>query len=117
MHLENDENNSYSNILLDKMLDASEFSRQDKNFASFLFYGVWERNITLEYVISCYVNKPLSKLDSVVVNALKIGIYQLLYMDSVPENAAVNESVELVKQFKKASASGTERYSSQLYSR
>ncbi|MDE7279732.1 MAG: 16S rRNA (cytosine(967)-C(5))-methyltransferase RsmB, partial [Oscillospiraceae bacterium] len=53
-----------------------------------------------------YSSKPLHKLDASVLNILKIGLYQLLYMDSVTDSAAVNESVILAKQCGKASAAG-----------
>jgi len=99
-------NGAYSNLVLDSMLKTTAFSERDKSFISRLFYGILERKITLEYIISLYSNKPLNKLDDIVVNILKIGLYQLKYMDSVPDNAAVNETVNLTKQAKKTSAAG-----------
>ena len=97
---------AYSNLALDSALEKSGFSDRDKGFASRLFYGVLERKLTLEYVLSLYSNKPLHKLDTSVLNVLKMGLYQLLYMDSVTDSAAVNESVILTKQCGKASAAG-----------
>lgn len=97
---------AYSNLALDAILKDSDFSDRDKAFISRLFYGILERKLTLEYIISMYSDKPLHKLDNNVINILKIGLYQLKYMDSVPDNAAVNESVTLTKQIKKTSASG-----------
>ena len=100
------DNGAYSNLALDSILKVSEFSERDKSFATHMFYGVIERKLTLEYIISLYSSKPLQKLDKVVVNILKIGLYQLKFMDSVPDNAAVNETVNLTKQAKIGSASG-----------
>ncbi len=97
---------AYSNIVLDSALEKSGFSDRDKSFVSRLFYGTVERKLTLEYIVSMYSSKPLHKLDAVVVNILKIGLYQLLYMDSVTDSAAVNESVVLAKQCGKSSAAG-----------
>lgn len=97
---------AYSNIALDSALKDSNLSEQDKGFASRLFYGVLERKLTLEHIISLYSSKPLHKLDGSVANILKMGLYQLLYMDSVPDSAAVNESVTLTRQAGKTSASG-----------
>lgn len=97
---------AYSNLALDSALEKSGFSDRDKGFVSRLFYGILERKLTLEYVISLYSNKPLHKLDASVLNILKMGLYQLLYMDSVTDSAAVNESVILAKQCGKASAAG-----------
>ena len=97
---------AFSNLALDSMLNGTDFSERDKAFISRLFYGILERKITLEYIISVYSSKPLSKLDQIIVNVLEIGLYQIMYMDSVPDNAAVNETVNLTKQVKKASAAG-----------
>ncbi len=98
------EESSYSNILLDKELSHSDLSPEDKRFVSRLFYGVIERRITLDYVLSNYLTKPLLKLDIEVLTALRMGIYQLLYT-SVPDNAAVNESVNITKKLRRTSAS------------
>ncbi len=102
--LEKLEKSAYSNLALDGVLQSSDVSARDKAFISRLFYGVIERKATLDYIISLYSSKPIQKLDTVILETLRMGIYQLLYMDSVPDNAAVNESVELVKQFGKKSA-------------
>ena len=99
-------NSSYSNILLDDTLKKSDLSLQDKKFVSALFYGVLERRLTLDRLIEKYSKKPGSKLSSEVRNILRIGFYQLLYMDSVPDSAAVDESVKLAKNNRNASVSG-----------
>lgn len=98
--------NSYSNILLDSVLSSKEVSADEGRFITALYYGVLERKITLDHIISGYSSKKLSKLDDTVLNILRTGVFQLKYMDSVPDNAAVNESVKLTKGFRLASASG-----------
>lgn len=95
---------AYSNLILNSAL--KNVSERDKGFVSKLFYGAVERKLTLEYIITLYSSKPLHKLDRAVVNILKLGIYQLLYMDNVPDSAAVNESVILARQCGKSSAAG-----------
>lgn len=97
---------SYSNILLDKTLSDIECSPQEKKFISALFYGVIERMITLDAVINKFSKVKTNKLDVDVLIILRMGIYQLLYMDSVPDSAAVNESVKLAKKCKNPSLSG-----------
>lgn len=99
-------NSAYSNIILDEALQRSTLSPQDKKFASALFYGVLERQLTLDVIIKKYCNKPLSKLSDEIRQILRMGIYQLCYMDSVPESAAVNESVILAKKNINQSAPG-----------
>lgn len=100
-----DDNNSYSNIVLSDALEKSGLSEQDRKFASALFYGVIERKLTLDEIIAHYsVNR--NKLGSEIRNILRCGIYQLLYMDSVPDNAAVDESVKLAKANKNPACAG-----------
>ncbi len=100
------EEGSYSNLLLDKALAASELSAADKKLCAQLYYGVMERRLTLEHILRSYSKKPPEKLDAVIRNILYLGLYQLAYCEKIPDRAAVNESVLLAKQFKKTSASG-----------
>ena len=100
------EKSAYSNIALSSALNSSELSAQNKRLVSRLFYGVIERKLTLDHIISKYSKKPPNKLDIEVLIVLRMGLYQVLYMDKIPDNAAVNDSVELVKANRKSSASG-----------
>lgn len=99
-------NQAYSNILLDDALSKSDLSAQDKKFSAALFYGVSERIITLDRIIEKYSSKRSDKLSDEVRAILRMGIYQLLYMDSVPESAAVNESVKLAKDNRNPAVAG-----------
>ena len=96
----------YSNLVLDSLLKKEALSEQDKAFASRLLYGVIERKITLDFYISKLTDKPAKKLTPIVLNSLRVGIYQLEFMDKIPENAAVNESVAIVKGSKEQHAAG-----------
>lgn len=98
--------NAFSDVVLNEAFAEGELSEQDKKFAAALFYGVIERELTLDYVVLSYSNKPLAKLDNYVLQILRMGLYQLLFMPSIPESAAVNESVALTKRVHKDSASG-----------
>ena len=86
---------AYSNIALDSALNKSKLQGKDKAFSTALFYGVLERRITLEYLISKLTSGK--KIDDDVKVALMMGLYQIIYMNSVPDSAAVNESVNLIK--------------------
>lgn len=100
-------NESYSNIALDKTLNRyPALSDVDKRFISALYYGVIERAITLDAIIAKYSSRPVDKLSDAVREILRMGIYQLLYMNSVPDSAAVNESVILTKSNKNPAVSG-----------
>ena len=101
-----EENGGYSNILLDSALEKNNLDPRDKRLCSALYYGVLERRITLDYVVSRYSKKPPKKLDNAVLQILRTGLYQLLYMEQIPDMAAVNESVKLTKKCRKTSASG-----------
>lgn len=85
---------AYSNIALDHALKSVD---NDKAFVSALVYGVVERKITLDNFIHKYINsKPKPK----IMTILRLGAYQLLFMEKVPASAAINESVKLVKEVK-----------------
>lgn len=86
--------NSYSNLVLDSVLKNTQ---DDKQFISALVYGVVERKLTLDYFIEKYTD---CKLKPKVKIILRMGIYQLLFMDKVPASAAINESVKLTKEIK-----------------
>lgn len=84
--------NAYSNIAVDKALKSAE---TDNSFVSSLVYGVLERKITLDYILSPYLSgktKPKVKI------LLYLGAYQLYFMSKVPPSAAINESVALAKE-------------------
>lgn len=98
--------NAYSNLALDGALSGADCDKRDKAFISRLFYGVIERKLTLDYIISLYSKKPLQKLDGSVLAILETGLYQILYMDSVPDSAAVDESVKLARKCGRSSAAG-----------
>lgn len=97
---------SYSNLQLDSGLERSDLDERGKRLCTAIYYGVIRRKITIDYILGQYCSRPIEKMDSVIVTILRCGMYQLLYMDSVPNNAAVNESVNLAKKFGKTSASG-----------
>lgn len=85
---------TYSNLAVDSALKDVE---TDKAFISALVYGVVERKITLDYYINKYLtSKPKPK----IMTILRLGAYQLLFMDKVPSSAAINESVELTHNIK-----------------
>lgn len=95
---------AYSNIALDNVLSNNEATSAP--FVSNLVYGVIERKITLDYILLQFLSQPLKKLNPQVLTILRMGTYQLKFMDKVPVSAAVNESVKLVKKAKCAYASG-----------
>jgi 16S rRNA (cytosine967-C5)-methyltransferase len=75
----------------------ARLSSADRAFAQQLAYGTIQRRLTLDHVIANLSDRPLAKLDPPLLDALRLGIYQLLFMDAVPDHAAVGETVELAK--------------------
>lgn len=97
---------AYSNIELNNSLKEAELTGKDAGFCSALVYGVLERKILLDYIIRQYTTIRLKKIEAPVLNILRLGFLQLLFMDKVPESASVNESVKLAKGMKLQKASG-----------
>lgn len=104
--MQREKTDGYLNLMLDSALEKSDLDPRDKRLCSALCYGVLERQITLDFIISKYSKKPPHKLDGAVLQILRTGLYQILYMEQIPDSAAVSESVKLTKKLKKASASG-----------
>jgi 16S rRNA (cytosine967-C5)-methyltransferase len=77
---------------------AEGLDGRDRAFAMQLAYGTVQRVRTLDHAIEALGRRPVRKLDPPVRAALRIGAYQLAYMDGVPAHAAVDESVELVRR-------------------
>ncbi|MBR3909069.1 MAG: 16S rRNA (cytosine(967)-C(5))-methyltransferase RsmB [Clostridia bacterium] len=97
---------AYSNITLNKFLSETELSGVDKSLVTRLFYGVLDRTITLDYVLSKFIKTPLKKVDTFTLETLRIALYQIMFMDKIPPSAAVNEAVKIVKNSNKKHLSG-----------
>lgn len=89
----------YSNIELSASIEKYNLSGVEKAFYTALLYGVIERKITLDYMIPFFSQRALSDIDRNVKTAIYLGLYQLYFMDKVPDSAAVNESVSLLTRF------------------
>ena len=96
---------AYSNLAVDSLLsENSELDSRDSAFVSALVYGTTERRISVDYNLSLYLTQPIKKLKPELLAILRMGAYQILFMDKVPDSAAVNESVKLAKDNKSAFA-------------
>lgn len=93
-----EKNSSYINIELDNALKSSELTPVDKRFVTELVHGVVKWKIYLDYVIFLYSSIKPNKMTDVCLNALRLGVYQIIFLDKIPDSAAVNESVKLVKK-------------------
>ena len=85
----------YSNVILDTAIRRSNLSDADRGLLTALVYGVLEKQLTLDYLIDALSDRPAAKLDDEVRILLRMGLYQLRFMDRIPAHAALNETVSL----------------------
>ncbi len=97
IRMEKEEGEGYSNRLIDSAISKYAFEGADRALLSQIVSGVTERRITLDYIIQKFSKVPLSKLDRDALCLLRMGIYQLRYLDRIPSHAAVNETVNLAR--------------------
>ncbi|MBN1765814.1 MAG: 16S rRNA (cytosine(967)-C(5))-methyltransferase RsmB [Sedimentisphaerales bacterium] len=88
----------YIQDTLDMIFRDEALEGQDRRLAQELAYGVCRHLITLDYIIHKYCRRPLRKIDPVVLNILRIGLYQLCFLSGTPDYAAINEAVKQVKR-------------------
>ena len=97
---------AYSNLVLNDAIKSASLDKSEASFVSALFYGVLERKITLDYYIKKLSKLSIKKISPLTLMVLRTGLYQILYMDKIPDSAAVNEAVKIIKHSKEARSSG-----------
>ncbi|MDZ5711605.1 16S rRNA (cytosine(967)-C(5))-methyltransferase RsmB [Jeotgalibacillus haloalkalitolerans] len=90
-----DKNQSYSNLLLNHAIKKFEISKKDTGLLTEITYGTIQRKMTLDYYLEPFLKK---KVEGWVRNLLRLSLYQMLYLDRVPERAAIHEAVEIAKK-------------------
>ena len=91
------EEGAYSNLVLSKELNRDDIDEKDKGLITEIVYGTLRRKRTLDVLIGNFV-KDIKLLDSTVLNILRVAIYQMYFLDKIPEYAACNEAVEEAKE-------------------
>ena len=104
LKVEND--SAYSNIALNAVLRESGLENADRAFASAIFYGVLDRRITIDFILSKFIKTPLKKVAPYTLEVLRSSVYQIIFMDKVPDSAAVNEAVKLIKSSRESRNAG-----------
>ncbi len=97
---------AYSSLALNNAIKDNNLKRVDASFLSHLVYGVLERKILIDHIISQYSKIKPKKIENKTLIILELGIFQLLFMDKVPSNAAVDECVKLSKKVGAYKSSG-----------
>lgn len=90
---------AFSNIAVKNMISGKDLSKQDKDFFSRIVYGTLDKELTLDYYISSLSKIKLKKLSKYILIILRMGMYQIKFMDAVPDRAAVSESVKLARRY------------------
>ena len=99
--LEIERNKVYSNQLIKAVLDKYDYLEgQEKRFIKRLAEGCIERKIELDYYLNQYSTVPVNKMKPLIRCLMRMGVYQILYMDSIPDSAACNEAVKLANKRK-----------------
>lgn len=92
-----EKNGAYSNLILNTTIEKNEFSHVDANLLTELCYGTLQRKITLDYFIESFINKQ-KRIDLWVRQLLRLSVYQMVYLDKIPDHAIINEAVEIAKK-------------------
>ena len=102
-----DEKEAYSNIALDEIIkeNRNKLEERDIGFISEIVYGVTTWKLTIDEIIKKYSKIRLKKISPWILNILRMGIYQIVFLDKVPKSASVNESVNLAKRYGHKSSS------------
>ncbi|MBM7855742.1 16S rRNA (cytosine967-C5)-methyltransferase [Desulfohalotomaculum tongense] len=94
-----EEEGAYANLALNKILEKYQPGKLDRAFTTELTYGTLRTLNTLDWVISRFLKQPLASQTVWVRNILRLGTYQLLFLEKIPPAAACNEAVELAKKY------------------
>ncbi len=97
---------AYSALALSSSIKENNLNSLDASFLSHLVYGVIERKILLDHIISQYSKIKPKKIENKTLLLLELGVFQLVFMDKVPSSAAVNETVKLSKKVGAYKSSG-----------
>ncbi len=90
---------AYVNLALNRVLGRTTLSPQDRALLTELSYGVLQRLNTLDWILSLYLERPLQQLTPWIRNILRLGAYQLCYLQRVPAAAAVDEAVKQAHRY------------------
>ena len=99
-------NNAWADAALKSALKTNTLSAPDAALCSRIVYGVMQNRMLLDFYIGAYCTQKPDHLQPPLLEILRIGAYQIIYLDKIPDSAAVNTSVELAKLAKRGQASG-----------
>ena len=98
--------NAWSDGSLKRTIAKNGLDSRDAALATRISYGVIQNKALLDYYIGCWCSQKPARLEPLILNILRIGAYQILFMDKIPHRAAVNEAVEMTKRHGRPKAAG-----------
>lgn len=98
--------NKYSNLVRDELFKEGTITESQKAFINQLFFGVLSRKITIDAIIAKNSKIKANKISPWINNILRIGIYQIIYLEKIPVSAACNESVKLARKYGHSASAG-----------
>lgn len=100
-----EKNKAFSNIEINKMVKKLDDIR-DQNFVRELVYGVLENKLYIDNILKNFSKTKISKIDNMILQILRIGIYQIYFTENIPDSAICNEAVKITKMIGKNRLSG-----------
>ncbi|MBM7623310.1 16S rRNA (cytosine(967)-C(5))-methyltransferase RsmB [Sporohalobacter salinus] len=98
------EEGAYSNLVLNHLFKKYNLPEQDKGLATELIYGSLRMRNHLDWILNQFADRSINKMDSWTRNILRLGLYQIRFLDSIPDAVACNETVELAKEYQHSGA-------------
>ena len=98
---------AYANIALNRELNKYDLSDIERHFATELAYGAIKAGLVLDLILKRFVTRPFNKIAKPILNIMRLGVYQIFFLDKVPDSAACNEAV---KQARKYGHEGTVKF-------
>lgn len=92
-----EKNQAYSNLSLNHAIKENDLSGKDVGLLTELTYGTIQHQLTLDYYVAPFLKNP-KKIESWVLLLIKMSVFQMIYLDRVPERAAIHEAVEIAKK-------------------
>ncbi len=94
-----DSSQGYINILINNALKKNNISRRDAAFIQEITYGVVRNRMKIDWVISIFTSQKINKMQFLIRNIIRMGVYQILHLNKIPDYAACNEAVQLAKKY------------------
>ncbi|ADL12947.1 16S rRNA (cytosine(967)-C(5))-methyltransferase RsmB [Acetohalobium arabaticum] len=100
------EEGAYSNLILNHLFKKYNLADQDRGLATELIYGSLRMRNHLDWILNQFADRRVNKMDKWTRNILRLGLYQIRFLDSIPDAVACNETVELAKDYQHSGAAG-----------